>query len=140
LGKSKEFTRKVKVQETGNRDARFYSDGGMHKFMEAAPAEYEQPPVSNQNKNLDLDTYYHDEMEAGFYVVLKKLDSFDSAYQYWTDIVTSYGHDASFGYSSRDDSYYVFLFNSEDVTQAEIELEKTRLLELFDDAYSLEID
>jgi len=140
LGKSKEFTRKVKIQETGNRDARFYSDGGMNNFMEASPAEHLQSPVSSQSNYLDLDTYYHDEMAAGYYVVLKKLDSFESAYEYWTDIVTGYGHEASFGYSSRDDSYYVFLFNSGDITQAEIELQKTRLLELFDDAYTLEID
>ena len=65
LGKSKEFTRKVKVPESGNRDARFYSDGGMNDFMEASPLEYdseETAPLPQSAPSLDLDTYYHDEM------------------------------------------------------------------------------
>ncbi|TDI65829.1 MAG: type IX secretion system membrane protein PorP/SprF [Bacteroidetes bacterium] len=140
LGKPKEFTKRVKVDPTGNRDARFYSDGGM-LFMEAPPAEEgNSDGIPIPAEDYDLDTYYHDEMAPGHYVVLNKHDSFESAYQYWADIVKRYGHKASFGYSSRDDSYYVFLYNSEDYLQTEIELEKTRLLELFDDAYSLEID
>jgi len=140
LGKPKEFTKKVKVEEAGNRDARFYSDGGMN-FMEAPMPSTEATELSTTpTENYDLDTYYHDEMEPAHYVILKEHDSFEQAYEYWADIVKRYGHKASFGYSSRDDSYYVFLFSSEDYLQTEIELEKTKLLELFDDAYSLEID
>lgn len=142
LGKSKEFTRKIKVEEGGNRDARFYSDGGPGIFMDAPVSEQEnsQAVPVEATKTLDLDTYYHDEMTPGHYVILKKYNSFQEAYQYWSGIVSGYGHKASFGYSSRDDIYYVFLFNSEDQTKTEVELEKTKLLELFDDAYSLEID
>ena len=36
--------------------------------------------------------------------------------------------------------YYVYLFNSSDYQETEIELEKAKLLELFEDAYSLKID
>ncbi len=141
LGKSKEFTRKVKLEDSGNRDARFYSDGGMNDFMEAAPKSYNTERIAPEPAaSLDLDTYYHDEMAPGHYVVLKEYPSFQEAYDYWAGIVTDYGHQASFGYSSRDDSFYVFLFNSEDQLSTEMELEKTRLLELFDDAYALEID
>ena len=141
LGKSKEFTKRVKLDESGNRDARFYSDGGMNDFMEASPIDYDTEEVVPQSApSLDLDKYYHDEMAPGHYVVLKEHQSFEEAYDDWAEIVKEYGHQASFGYSSRDDSYYVFLFNSEDQQRTEIELEKTRLLELFEDAYSLEID
>lgn len=141
LGKPKEFTKRVKVDEAGNRDARFYSDGGMNLFMEASPTTQDDNDARLvPTENYDLDTYYHDEMSPGHYVILNKKESFEAAYQYWANIVKRYGHKASFGYSSRDDSYYVFLFNSEDYLQTEIELEKTRLLELFEDAYSLEID
>jgi len=141
VGKSKEFAPKVKYEESGNRDARFYSDGPI-TFMEAPISVEDKSEVTPDQKtpSLDLDTYYHDEMAPGHYVVLNQLGSFEEAYQYWTDIVSGYGHQASFGYSSRDDTYYVFLFNSEDATQTQVELDKTRLLELFDDAYSLEID
>lgn len=141
LGKSKEFTKRVKVEPVGNRDARFYSDEGSKIFMEAPPREYDnQSEETAPVEDLDLDTNYHDEMLPGYYVVVKEHDSFEEAYESWTDIVNGYGHKASFGYSSRDDTYYVFLSNSEDYTQTEIELEKTRMLELFEDAYSLEID
>lgn len=141
LGKSKEFTRRIKVDDSGNRDARFYSDGGMNTFMKASPKEEDgEEGAPAPAVNLDLDTYYHDEMSPGHYVVLKQLDSFEEAYEYWSGIVQGLGHQASFGYSSRDDIYYVFLFNSEDQLQTQIELEKARLLELFEDAYSIEID
>lgn len=141
LGKSREFTKKIKVEPTGNRDARFYSDGGPRTFMEAAPGKADKEDVTNiSEENYDLEKYYHDELKPGHYVILKELDSFEEAYEYWTGIVKGYGHKASFGYSSRDDSYYVFLFSSDDYTRTEIELEKTKLLELFEDAYSLEID
>ena len=140
LGKSKEFNRKIKVEESGNRNARFYSDGGMNNFMEASPRKTDSLSDSEENEpSLDLDTYYHDEMSNGHYVVLQRHDSFEEAYEYWAGIVKGYGHKASFGYSSRDDSYYVFLSSSEDKTQGQIELEKTKLLELFEDAYLLEI-
>jgi type IX secretion system PorP/SprF family membrane protein len=141
LGKSKEFTRKVKVPETGNRDARFYSDTDVSDFMEAAPQEYHNEIPSPQPAvSLDLDTYYHDEMAPGHYVVIESYQSFQEAYDSWSGIVKDFGHQASFGYSSRDDSYYVFLFNSEDQQAAEMELGKARMLELFEDAYPLEID
>jgi type IX secretion system PorP/SprF family membrane protein len=140
IGKSKEFTKRVKVEDVGNRNARFYSDGGMN-FMEAPPTEEgNTDPIPKPAEDYDLDTYYHDEMAPAHYVILDKHDSFEGAYEYWANIVKGYGHKASFGYSSRDDSYYVFLFNSEDYLQSEMELEKTRLLELFEDAYLLEID
>jgi hypothetical protein len=140
LGKSREFTRKVKVEEGGNRDARFYSDAPV-TFIDA-PLSQQSPDESapTHTNTLDLNTYYHDEMAPGHYVILKKYDSFADAYQYWSGIVSRYGYKASFGYSSRDDIYYVFLFNSEDQTKTQVELDKTKLLELFDDAYSLEID
>ena len=141
LGKPKEFIKKIKVEESGNRDARFYSDGGMDLFMEApTPSENDRQTSAIPKEEFDLDTYYHDEMSPGYYVILKTHDSFEAAYEYWANIIKRYGHKASFGYSSRDDRYYVFLYNSTDILQTEIELEKTRLLELFEDAYSLEID
>ena len=140
LGKSKDFKKRIKVEDVGNRDARFYSDGGNDIFMEAPPIDQKTESVAPEPvQNFDLDTYYHDEMTPGHYVVLNEHDSFEEAYQSWTNIVNGLGHQASFGYSSRDDRYYVFLFNSEDYTETEIELQKTRLLELFEDAYSLEI-
>ena len=141
LGKSKEFNPKVKVEEGGNRDARFYSDAPV-TFVDAPLRQSVTDNVQPQAnvEDLDMDTYYHDEMAPGHYVVLKEYQSFEEAYQYWSGIVTGYGHKASFGYSSRDDRYYVFLFNSEDQTQTKVELEKTKLLELFDDAYVLKID
>ena len=140
IGKSKEFTKRVKVEDAGNRNARFYSDGGMN-FMEAPLTEDgNSDPIPKPAEDYDLDTYYHDEMAPAHYVILDKHDSFEGAYEYWANIVKGYGHKASFGYSSRDDSFYVFLFNSEDYLQTEMELEKTRLLELFEDAYLLEID
>ncbi len=143
IGQPKDFEKRVKVIESGNRNARFYSDGG-NIFIESAPVEKSDPPEEVQESadpsGPDLDAYYQDEMPAGHYVILKDFDSFESAYQYWADVINDYGYKASFGYNSRDDQYYVYLFQSKDYLQTEIELEKARLLELFEDAYSLEID
>ena len=77
----------------------------------------------------------------GHYVVLKEHQSFQEAYEYWADIVKRFGHQASFGYSSRDDRYLCIPVQfRRSRPEAQIELDKTRLLELFEDAYSLEID
>lgn len=144
LGKPKEFTKRVKVEPSGNRNARFYSDGGNDLYIETNPVARTRPQENTDSEspvdNSDIDSNYQEEMAPGHYVILKSFDSFESAYQYWADVINNYGYRASFGYSSRDDSYYVYLFQSKDYQQTEIELEKARLLELFEDAYSLEID
>ena len=79
LGKPKEFKKKIKVEDVGNRDARFYSDGGNDIFMEAPPINQNSESVAPEPvQNFDLDTYYHDEMAPGHYVVLQEHDSFES--------------------------------------------------------------
>ena len=144
IGKPKDFEKRVKVIESGNRNARFYSDGGNDVFIETSPVEKSEAidtsPEPTELANSDMDEYFQEEMEEGHYVILKDFKAFEDAYQYWASIINDYGYKASFGYSSRDDGYYVYLFHSKDYLQTEIELEKARLLELFEDAYSLEID
>ncbi len=139
LGKSKNFKKPEKEEESGNRDARFYSGGEPQFFYEAAPVDR----IGTADQPLDdpgLQENFQEEMTSGHYVILKGFNSFESAYQYWAGVINDYGYKAGFGYSTRDDQYYVYLYHSEDYQETEIELEKAKLLELFEDAYSLEID
>ncbi len=144
LGKPKDFVKRVKVPDNGNRNARFYSDGGNNVFIENTPVAKTAPEETavplTDGDTPDLDQYFQDEMSTGHYVILKSFDAFELAYQYWAGVINDYGYKASFGYSSRDDTYYVYLYQSQDYLETEIELEKAKLLELFEDAYSLEID
>ncbi len=59
----------------------------MNEFMEASPAK-EVIPESNADvaEEYDLDTYYHDEMIPGHYVILNQQDSFEEAYQWQTSL------------------------------------------------------
>jgi len=140
IGKPKDYTKRVKVIESGNRNARFYSDGGSNVFQPSSPVEKSDPESTDFEEEATSDEYFQEEMDRGYYVILKDFKSFEEAYSYWAQIINDYGYKASFGYTSTDDQYYVYLFNSEDYQETEIELEKAKLLELFEDAYSLKID
>ena len=140
IGKPKDFTKKIKVIESGNRNARFYSDGGSEVFVPSTPVARTENQASDFEEEESADEYFQEEMESGYYVILQDFDSFENAYTYWAGIINDYGYKASFGYTTQEDKYYVYLFNSEDYQETEIELEKAKLLELFEDAYSLKID
>ena len=96
-----------------------------------SPAEPQPVTVKRGNHMLEL--------EEGVYVVVGAFSTYDSAEQY-SDNLFIKGYPTRFGYTTEKGLWYVYLFRSEDGTEARNERDRVRGNSLFSKAWVLTVE